>query len=72
MSTPGPATKRSRARISLDVVLGLVGIALLIGGLRLVRLGDSWDYVIAGAAILFAGILIVRGRISVAGLFPHR
>jgi hypothetical protein len=72
MSTPKPTTQRSRARIFLDVVLGLIGFALLIGGVRLVRLGGSWDYVIAGAAILSAGILIVRGRISVMGLFPHR
>jgi hypothetical protein len=71
-STPKPDTKRPRTRILLDVVLGLVGLALLISGVRLVRVGGSWDYVIAGAAVLIAGILIVRGRISVAGLFPRR
>jgi hypothetical protein len=66
------AFRRSRARILLDVVLGVLGLGLLIGGVRLVRISDSWDYVIVGVAILLAGMLIVRGRISVAGLFPRR
>jgi quinoprotein glucose dehydrogenase len=50
-------------------VLGLFGLALLIGGFRLVSLGGSWYYLIAGAALGVAGILIARGRMSGAWLY---
>jgi hypothetical protein len=66
------ASQRPRSHVLLDVGLVLIGLALLIGGVRLVRLGGSWDYVIVGAAVLITGFLIVRGRLAVAELFPRR
>jgi hypothetical protein len=68
----GTAANRSRPHVLFDVGLVLIGLALLIGGVRLVRLGASWDYVIAGAAVLITGFVIVRGRLAVAELFPRR
>ena len=46
----------------LGVVLALVGLALLIGGIQLVTLGGSWYYLIAGAASVVSGVLLVRGK----------
>jgi quinate dehydrogenase (quinone) len=44
------------------VVLALVGVALALGGLRLVTLGGSWYYLLAGVATLVAGVLLFRRK----------
>lgn len=44
------------------VVLALVGLALLIGGFRLVTLGGSWYYLLAGIATLVSGGLLIRAK----------
>ncbi|MEG2047442.1 MAG: PQQ-binding-like beta-propeller repeat protein, partial [Comamonas sp.] len=46
----------------LGVVLALAGLALLMGGIQLVTLGGSWYYLIAGAATVVSGVLLVRGK----------
>ena len=62
MSTPStPAPTPMWVRI-FGVVLALVGLALLLGGLRLATLGGSWYYLIAGLATLVSGALLVRGK----------
>ncbi|WP_284334821.1 membrane-bound PQQ-dependent dehydrogenase, glucose/quinate/shikimate family [Comamonas sp. NoAH] len=43
-------------------VLTLIGLVLLIGGIRLMSLGGSWYYVFAGAATLISGVLLVRAK----------
>lgn len=42
----------------LGALLALAGLGLAVGGLRLVSLGGSWYYLIAGSALLVAGMLI--------------
>src|SRR4029453_15223829 len=42
------------------VILILIGLALAVGGVRLVTLGGSFYYVLAGLAILASGVLLWR------------
>ena len=51
------------------IVLALIGLALLIGGIRLASLGGSWYYLIAGAATLVSGVMLVRGKAVGNALF---
>lgn len=51
------------------IVLALMGLALLIGGIRLVSLDGSWYYLIAGAAPLIAGLLLLAAKASGALLY---
>ena len=51
----------------LPLITGLmvaaIGLILLIGGIWLTALGGSAYYLIAGGAMLAAGLLLMRGRI---------
>ena len=51
------------------IVLILVGLALLAGGVLLVRLGGSWYYVVAGVLLVVAGELIRRRVFAGIGVF---
>jgi len=51
------------------IVLILIGLALLVGGVMLARLGGSWYYVAAGALLVVSGVLIHRRRFAGIGLF---
>jgi glucose dehydrogenase len=42
------------------VILILIGLTLAVGGVRLVSLGGSFYYVLAGLAVLAAGVLLWR------------
>ncbi|AKQ54574.1 Quinate/shikimate dehydrogenase (quinone) [Bordetella hinzii] len=44
------------------IVLALIGLALAVGGARLVSLSGSWYYLLAGLGMLAAGILLARRR----------
>ncbi|QIL21395.1 membrane-bound PQQ-dependent dehydrogenase, glucose/quinate/shikimate family [Thermomonas sp. HDW16] len=44
------------------IVLGLAGVGVAIGGGRLIGLGGSWYYLLAGLAWLLAAVLMWRGR----------
>jgi quinoprotein glucose dehydrogenase len=57
------------ARIIYGMVLVLIGLALALPGLKLIGLGGSPYYVIAGLATLVAGILLARGRRSGAWIY---
>ncbi|WP_241557861.1 glucose dehydrogenase [Falsirhodobacter deserti] len=50
------------ATIVLAVVLGLFGIALLLGGIWLIALGGSWYYALAGAGLCITAWLLARQR----------
>lgn len=63
-STPAPAWTRI-----YGVILALVGLALLVGGVRLASLGGSWYYLLAGAATLVAGALLARAKVVGAQLY---
>lgn len=69
MSTPKPQAASPVWTRIFGVVLALVGLALLIGGLRLVSLGGSWYYLLAGAATLVAGVLFVRAKAEAGILY---
>lgn len=51
------------ATIALGVLLGLIGLALTVGGIWLVSLGGSAYYVIAGVALVASGILIAMRNV---------
>jgi len=44
------------------VLIMLFGLALLVGGIRLVQLGGSWYFLLMGAASLVAGGLLAARR----------
>jgi quinoprotein glucose dehydrogenase len=54
--------------ISVAAVL-LIGLALLIGGLDIIRLGGSWYYALAGAGLACVGVLIAARRREVLWLY---
>ena len=65
-------TRQSKAGLGqslLSVALGLIGLALLVGGIWLIGLGGSWYYSLAGLALLVSAVLIARRDIRGAGLY---
>lgn len=53
----------------LGGVVTLAGLFFLIGGVRLVTLGGSWYFLLAGAALVVSGALIIARRPTGAALF---
>ncbi|KKW68290.1 glucose dehydrogenase [Lampropedia cohaerens] len=51
------------------VLLALIGLVLAVGGIQLVTLGGSWYYLLAGAALLLSGILLLLRHKLGAWLF---
>lgn len=70
MRTPPP---RSRLLSKLLGILFLVfGIALIIGGIKLLTIGGSWYYLPAGIAVAISGLLLLlqkRVALAVYGIF---
>ncbi|CAN5294031.1 glucose/quinate/shikimate family membrane-bound PQQ-dependent dehydrogenase [soil metagenome] len=66
MSTQSKTRQRSPGALPLlfGVVLLLCGAALAVGGARLMSLGGSWYYLLAGLGLLIAGFQYVRRRPS--------
>ena len=62
MSLTNTPTVTSKWPRFYGVILALVGLVLLVGGVRLATLGGSWYYLIAGAATLVSGVLFVRSK----------
>ena len=52
----------------LGAVLALAGLFFLVGGGKLITLGGSWYFALAGAALLASGVQFVRQRPAGAGL----
>ena len=63
------ARPRRIALAIFGVVIALLGLLMLAGGIWLAGLGGSWYYLLAGAGLLAAGILLVRGSLMGAWLF---
>jgi len=59
-TTNTPTTKCGWLPSAYGVILALVGLALLLGGLRLVTLGGSWYYLIAGLLTVVSGALLFK------------
>ncbi|WDK00325.1 glucose/quinate/shikimate family membrane-bound PQQ-dependent dehydrogenase [Xanthomonas campestris pv. incanae] len=55
--------------VAYAVVLALLGAALAYEGGRLVAVGGSWYYVLAGIAVLVAGVLLALGKRAGLWLF---
>jgi len=55
--------------LGLGVIIALLGLALAIGGGKLVSLGGSWYFLIGGAAMAVSGLLIARRKPAGAWLF---
>jgi quinate dehydrogenase (quinone) len=55
--------------LGLGVIIALLGIALAVGGAKLVSLGGSWYFLIGGVAMAIAGLLIARRNPAGAWLF---
>lgn len=53
----------------LALILAAAGLFFVIGGLRLILLGGSWYFLIAGLPILASAVQIARGRASGAAIF---
>lgn len=51
------------------LILLLIGLVLAVGGARLVALSGSWYYLIAGVAMVIAGVLYIRRHILGAWLY---
>ena len=69
MSTEG-AFSRSRLLPSLlGILLLLMGLAMLAGGIKLVTLGGSWYYLLAGIGFGLSGALLIAGRRAALALY---
>lgn len=55
---PAPLTA-----LVVGIILTIIAVVLLIGGLWLAALGGSAYYLLAGAAMLVSGLLLMRGRL---------
>ncbi|MDB6453056.1 glucose dehydrogenase [Falsirhodobacter sp. 20TX0035] len=57
------------AAVVLAVVLGLFGLALLVGGVWLILLGGSWYYGLAGLGLLITAVLLAKQRRAALPLY---
>lgn len=55
--------------LAVGIVVGLLGLAMALGGGWLIVLGGSWYYSLAGLGLLVAGVQLARGRRSGAWWF---
>ncbi|WP_145205861.1 membrane-bound PQQ-dependent dehydrogenase, glucose/quinate/shikimate family [Sphingobium sp. B2] len=53
----------------LGSLIGLIGLVLAVGGIWLAVLGGSLYYFLTGVAMLVAGVLLFRGRVTGAWLY---
>ncbi|WP_421931328.1 glucose/quinate/shikimate family membrane-bound PQQ-dependent dehydrogenase [Phenylobacterium sp.] len=58
-----------RAPLAAGALLGLVGLAMGVGGAQLIALGGSWYYLIAGLAVLASGVLLAARKAEALWLF---
>ncbi|MFW7346232.1 MAG: membrane-bound PQQ-dependent dehydrogenase, glucose/quinate/shikimate family [Pigmentiphaga sp.] len=72
MTDPSTYPLHRRGRVPLlifGIVLVLIGLVLGVGGVRLVSLGGSWYYLIAGLGLVLSGLGYARGSRAGAWLF---
>ena len=55
--------------LGLGVIIALLGLALAVGGAKLVSLGGSWYFLVGGVAMAVSGLLIARQKTAGAWLF---
>ena len=61
MKRASRATGASRfLLLGLGVIIALLGLALAVGGFKLVSLGGSWYFLIGGVVMAVSGLLIAQ------------
>lgn len=63
--------ERSRAPVLVGtgLLLGLMGLALVVGGVWLVALGGSWYYLLGGLGFLLTAVLLVRRQAAALAVY---
>lgn len=70
MKRASRATGASRyLLLGLGVVIALLGVALAVGGAKLVSLGGSWYFLVGGVAMAVSGLMIAQRKPAGAWLF---
>lgn len=69
MSTDGALSRTRWLPRLLGVLLLLMGLALLVGGIKLSQLGGSLYYLIAGIGFALSGVLLLALRRTALGLY---
>ena len=69
MSTEGASSRSRLLPTLLGILLLLMGLAMLVGGIKLVTLGGSLYYLLAGIGFGLSGALLMAGRRAALGLY---
>ncbi|MDF3918597.1 glucose/quinate/shikimate family membrane-bound PQQ-dependent dehydrogenase [Salinicola salarius] len=69
MKTRGALSKTRLLPSLVGLILVLLGLAMLIGGIKLSQLGGSWYYLIAGVGVGLSGLLLIAARRAAIWLF---
>ncbi len=64
-----PDQSRAPVLLAAAILLALVGVALVVGGAWLIRLGGSWYYLVAGLALLLTAVLLWRRQPAALGIY---
>ncbi|RRW40783.1 glucose/quinate/shikimate family membrane-bound PQQ-dependent dehydrogenase [Pseudomonas luteola] len=67
--TTGPFAKTRLFSTLVGIVLVLISLAMLVGGVKLITVGGSFYYALAGAGIFITGILLVLAHRAALPLF---
>src|SRR5262245_24139715 len=62
-------TAKTRPPYVFAVIVALLGLPLLVFGIRLIGLGGSWYYSVAGAALIASAVLLARGSYAGAWIY---
>ncbi|WP_439884650.1 glucose/quinate/shikimate family membrane-bound PQQ-dependent dehydrogenase [Pseudomonas syringae] len=69
MSTDGASGRNRLLPTLLGLVILLMGLALVVGGIRLLQLDGSLYYLLAGIGFAVTGVLLMTGRSAALGLY---
>ncbi|WP_106477400.1 glucose/quinate/shikimate family membrane-bound PQQ-dependent dehydrogenase [Phytohalomonas tamaricis] len=69
MNSDGVLSKTRLLPSLIGLVLALLGIAMLVGGIKLSMLGGSWYYLIAGIGIILTGLLLIAAKRAALWLY---
>ena len=64
-----PQSRGAWAVVVLGALIGLIGITLFLGGLRLAAIGGSWYYFLAGAGLIAAAVPLMLGHVLGAWIY---
>jgi quinoprotein glucose dehydrogenase len=48
---------------TLGILLAVLGVVMILGGIKLLMMGDDYYFIIVGAGVLVSGLFISSGRI---------